>query len=155
VGICGGYQMLGRTVADPRGVESTSPAAAGLSLLPAATVMLDSKRTEAVQAVLPNGARFGGYAIHAGHTTPIDGVQWEPFATIVDGSPDGMRVGRVTGTYLHGALENPHVCERLFGVRPATDHKQASYDRLADWFDSHARHTDRWGLPAFERITSR
>ncbi|MGC4083873.1 MAG: cobyric acid synthase [Vicinamibacterales bacterium] len=68
VGICGGYQMLGHTVADPRGVESASSVATGLSFLPVATVMLDTKRTEAVQAVLPNNVRFGGYAIHAGRT---------------------------------------------------------------------------------------
>jgi adenosylcobyric acid synthase len=154
LGICGGYQMLGRTVADPRGVESTSPVVAGLSLLPAVTVIGDAKRTEAVQAVLPSGARFGAYAIHAGRTTSVDSVQCEPFATLVDGTPDGMRAGRVAGTYLHGALEHPDVCEYLFGVRPPSTHKEASYDRLADWFESHARQTERWGLPPFERTIS-
>ncbi|MGC4083874.1 MAG: hypothetical protein QM736_17625 [Vicinamibacterales bacterium] len=89
-----------------------------------------------------------------GVPTPIDDASYQPFATVVGSAPDGMRLGRVTGTYLHGALENPDVCEYLFGVRPPATHKQASYDRLADWFESHARHIDRWGLPVFERNIS-
>lgn len=154
VGICGGFQMLGRTVGDLGGVEGVAPMAEGLSLLPVETVIVGEKRTEAVQARLPNGVRFGGYAIHAGRTTPTDDVAPDPFAMLDDGHADGMRRGRVMGTYLHGALENPDVCEYVFGVRPPGDHKQASYDKLADWFEAHARHVDQWGLPVFRGATS-
>lgn len=150
VGICGGFQMLGRRVTDPTGVESMTTAAEGLSMLPAETVMTGRKRTGAVRARLPNGIPFGGYAIHAGRTTAIDVGHVDPFATLEDGSHDGMRRGRVIGTYLHGALENPAVCEHVFGVRPPSYLKEASYERLADWFDAHARHVDRWGLPALK-----
>jgi adenosylcobyric acid synthase len=150
VGICGGFQMLGRRVADPTGIESASAEAEGLSLLPAETVMTDQKRTEAVRARLPNGTLFGAYAIHAGRTTVADGEHLEPFAVLENGANDGVRHGRVIGTYLHGALENSAVCEDVFGVWPSSDSKQASYERLADWFEEHARHVDRWGLPVLK-----
>src|SRR5262249_18811580 len=139
VGICGGFQMLGRSVADPAGVEGPLTSAQGLSLLPARTVITAHKRTEAVRAVLPNGVAFGAYAIHAGETTALD-ENIESFAVLADGSHDGMRCVGVIGTYLHGVLEHPAVCEHLFGVRPPADAKHASYDRLADWFETHARH---------------
>jgi len=153
VGVCGGFQMLGRRVADPAAVESIEPVTEGLSLLPAETVITESKRTEAVRARLPDGVTFGAYAIHAGRTEATEaGVQ--PFAVLEDGSADGMRRARVIGTYLHGALENPDVCEHVFGVRPASDLKRASYDRLADWFETYARHVDRWGVPALKRTVA-
>jgi adenosylcobyric acid synthase len=142
--------MLGRTVADPAGIESIGSVAEGLALLPVETVMTDQKRTEAVRARLPDGTPFGAYAIHAGRTTATGGEALEPFATLEDGSHDGMRRAGVVGTYLHGALENSAVCEHVFGVRPPDDLKQASYDRLADWFEDHARHVDRWGLPSLK-----
>jgi adenosylcobyric acid synthase len=151
VGICGGFQMLGRSVADPAAVEGPLSSARGLSLLPAETVITPHKRTEAVRAVLPNSVVFGAYAIHAGQTTALE-ENVEPFAVLDDGSCDGMRRPGVVGTYLHGALENPAVCEHLFGVRPPADAKQASYDRLADWFEEHVRHVDRWGLPALPAL---
>ncbi len=150
VGVCGGFQMLGRCVADPAGVESTTAIVEGLSLLPVETVMTAHKRTEAVRARLPGGVPFRGYAIHAGRTTAVGAEPVEPFATLDDGSTDGMRRPRLVGTYLHGALEDPAVCEHVFGVRPAGDLAQACYDRLADWFEQHVRHLDRWGLPALK-----
>ena len=69
VGICGGYQMLGRTIHDPDGMESRSGSAEGLGLLPASTSLSREKRTQAVRATTPGGVRFGGYEIHLGVTT--------------------------------------------------------------------------------------
>ena len=62
-----------------------------------------------------------------------------PFAW-VEGRPEGVRQERCTGTYLHGALENPAVLRELLGIEveePMT--KDDSYDRLADWFASSAK----------------
>jgi adenosylcobyric acid synthase len=146
VGVCGGFQMLGHSVRDPEGVESTTPAADGLGLLPIETILTAEKRTEVVAARTAGGAAFGAYAIHAGRTRVIGDVRLEPFATLADGTADGLRAGRVLGTYLHGAFESAAVCQEVFGACPEDDLKQSSYDRLADWFETHARHVDRLGL---------
>ena len=58
-----------------------------------------------------------------------------------------MRRGRVLGTYLHRAFESPAVCAEVFGVPPPEDTKKTSFDRLADWFETHVRHRDSLGLP--------
>ena len=150
VGICGGFQMLGRSVADPAGIESTTSSVEGLSLLPVETVLTAHKRTEAVQAVTPRGTSFGAYAIHAGRTSIVGGATLDPFATLSDGTADGMRQPRVIGTYLHGAFESAAVCAEIFGACPSDDPKRMSYDRLADWFDAHVRHVDRLGLPVMK-----
>ena len=119
VGICGGFQMLGRRVTDPDAIESASGSAEGLSLLPIETVMTQHKRTAAVQATTPAGTAFGAYAIHAGHTSPPSDGPADPFATLSDGSPDGLRRPRVIGTYLHGALESAARLRGDLWCRPA------------------------------------
>jgi len=147
IGICGGYQMLGRTIHDPAGMESSTGTAEGLGLLPAVTSLSREKQTRAVTATTPGGARFGGYEIHLGVTTldPSDGVT--PFARLADGGLDGVRRSGVIGTYLHGAFEHPDVCAEVFGVdAPSATSKAVQYRRLAAWFAQHARHLDQLGL---------
>jgi adenosylcobyric acid synthase len=146
VGVCGGFQMLGQRVLDPDGIESTTPDADALGLLPLETVLTSDKRTEVVAARTPGGVAFGAYAIHAGRTRVVDAVDAPPFATLADGTVDGVRGARVLGTYLHGAFESAAVCQEVFGACPADDLKRSSYDRLATWFETHARHVDRLGL---------
>jgi adenosylcobyric acid synthase len=147
LGVCGGYQMLGRAVRDPSGVESPRPSAEGLSLLPVETVLAREKITRVVSATTPRGTAFGAYEIHLGETTVRRDEALAPFATLADGSPDGARQGRVLGTYLHGALEHPAVCAELFGApMDALASADRNYDRLADWLASHARHLEDWGL---------
>jgi adenosylcobyric acid synthase len=148
IGICGGLQMLGRRVSDPDAIESAGGSVEGLALLPVETILTSSKRTEAIQATTAAGTTFGAYAIHAGRTTVIDEAPLAPFATLSDGSGDGVCLPRVIGTYLHGALESRAVCEEIFGVAPPEDLKRDSYDRLADWFERHARNLDRLGIEA-------
>ena len=117
-GICGGFQMLGRRILDPLGVESGAGGAQGLALLDVETVMQASKETHQGEALLlpagerlaPGCAGVSGYEIHMGET--LVGADSLPFATItrrsggqvLDGavSPDG----RVCGTYLHGLFDN-------------------------------------------------
>jgi adenosylcobyric acid synthase len=152
IGICGGFQMLGRLVSDPDAIESSGGSTPGLSLLPVETVLTGNKRTEAVMATTANGVAFGAYAIHAGRTSVVDEAPVTRFATLSDGSSDGMRLPRVIGTYLHGALESRAVCEEIFGVSPPDDLKRESYDRLADWFERHARNLERMGLVPLKGI---
>jgi adenosylcobyric acid synthase len=147
IGICGGYQMLGRTIRDPAGMESTTGVAQGLGLLPAETTLSGEKQTRAVVATTPAGVRFGGYEIHLGVTTLDRGDDIVPFARLNDGGLDGIRGAGVIGTYLHGALEDPAVCAEVFRIdAPPAASKADHYQRLAAWFAQHVRHVDQLGL---------
>jgi adenosylcobyric acid synthase len=148
IGICGGFQMLGASVNDPAAVESVSPTSAeGLGLLPVETTLTMQKRTRVVRATTGAGTAFTAYEIHVGETTPTDARSTEPFATLEDGTQDGMRVPGVIGTYLHGALESAAVCAEILGVPlAAVAPKQQHYDRLAEWLERHGRHLDRLGI---------
>jgi cobyric acid synthase len=68
----------------------------------------------------------------------------EPFAVLDDGTHEGMRTGRIIGTYCHGAFENEAVLEEMLGIRVAENreqNKEAQYDRLAEWFAEHVDHS--------------
>ena len=145
VGICGGYQMLGRAIRDPFGVESDVREASGLGLVAATTVMAAEKTTEVKRATTAGGIGFTGYEIHMG-TTAIEG-SCAPFATFEGGGSDGVRLPGVVGTYLHGALEHPDVCAEVFGVPPPVVASKAEhYARLADWFEQYGRNLGRLGF---------
>jgi adenosylcobyric acid synthase len=102
LGLCGGFQMLGRTIADPGGVEGPPATVEGLGLLDVATTLSPDKRLEAVSGTSKDGAPFAGYEMHIGVTIGPDCAR--PFARLADGSPEGAvsADGRVTGTYVHG-----------------------------------------------------
>jgi adenosylcobyric acid synthase len=141
VGVCGGFQMLGETVRDPDGVESTGngDSVPGLGLLRVHTTMVGEKTTRPVEARTPSGLRFSAYEIHMGQTTrPADS---RPFAFLDDGTTDGIRNERVLGTYLHGAFENPRVLEETLMVDLGEAGRATGrnhYDRLARWFAENA-----------------
>jgi adenosylcobyric acid synthase len=102
LGLCGGYQMLGRTIADPGGIEGPSAMVEGLGLLDVATTLSADKRLETVRGTSGDGAPFVGYEMHMGATDGPDCAR--PFARLGDGAPDGAVSpdGRVIGTYVHG-----------------------------------------------------
>jgi adenosylcobyric acid synthase len=102
LGLCGGFQMLGRTVADPDGIEGPPAAVDGLGLLDVATTLSAEKRLEPVCGSTSDGAPFAGYEMHMGVTEGPD--RGRPFARLADGSPEGAVSvdGRVIGTYVHG-----------------------------------------------------
>ncbi len=160
VGICGGYQMLGREVRDPFNLESRIRTSEGLGLLDAETVMLMKKETHQAKAwLLPGGATavpgcpeaLSGYEIHMGET--VVGDRALPFAAITSRSGREVRVndgavssdGRVFGTYLHGIFDNAgfrnafvnrlRQAKGLCPAEPAT--------AQADPFDLLAEHLER------------
>ena len=101
LGICGGYQMLGRSIADPDGVEGSPETVSGLGLLPVDTVMLADKTLREVAGIrISNGAPFCGYEIHAGVTSGCS----LPLLRMADGRDEGAvsADGRVAGCYIHG-----------------------------------------------------
>lgn len=138
IGVCGGYQMMGESIADPQQVESSAGEARGLGLLPVTTLLLGEKTVRPVEAATPSGIRFAGYEIHMGETPRPAEV--EPFAILSDGTREGVRIGRNAGTYLHGALECAEVVSELLGwtVPPAAP-RQHTYEQLAAWFDRNQR----------------
>ena len=108
LGICGGYQMLGRTVADPHGVEGLAGTVEGLGLLPIDTVIASEKQTRDVSGrFFGTDAAFSGYEIHAGLTTVDPGAAH--FLRFTDGTHDGAtaRDGRIAGCYVHGLFDRP------------------------------------------------
>ncbi len=155
-GICGGYQLLGRRIIDPYGVESDRSQVRGLGILPAETVLAGDKVVQRVTGTcLMNRKRISGYEIHMGRTRisgqggspllrihrPGSGVSWD----------DGLFVnnGRVLGTYVHGVLDAPGFREELLNsIRREKGLKERrskrgrlsrfhQYDRLAEHFEEH------------------
>ena len=113
VGICGGYQMLGRAVSDPEGVEGGGTLA-GLGLLPTDTVFLGEKTRTRVEGVFTTGSGlfaalsgvpFAGYEIHMGVTT-IDGPALVQIKSQTgEEKADGCCAGNVWGSYVHGIFD--------------------------------------------------
>ncbi|WP_375595262.1 cobyric acid synthase [Algihabitans albus] len=106
LGICGGYQMLGRTLCDPQGIEGPPGETPGLGLLDIETEMTAAKRLSETRAVhAATGQGFAGYEIHMGRSAGPDRAR--PFA-FVDGQPEGAvsADGRVCGSYLHGMFRD-------------------------------------------------
>lgn len=104
LGICGGYQMLGKSITDESGVDGIAGRADGLGLLNVDTVMTGDKTVRPVSGrCADSGTEVSGYEIHVGDTTGPDCTR--PMLSI-DGSDEGARSpdGKVTGTYVHGLL---------------------------------------------------
>ncbi len=162
IGICGGYQMLGRRIFDPNGVESAMRDAVGLALLPVETELLPEKETHQSLAYLGEAVKsiasdcdgvMSGYEIHLGRTTHL-GVP-RPFARIFKRGETSVSVedgavslnGRIIGTYLHGIFDNVRFREpylngirREKGMQP---HCGGGKAPLADPFDHLADHLER------------
>ncbi len=139
LGICGGYQMLGRLVDDPLGLEGAPGQSAGLGLLDIETELKADKQLRNVcgTLMLPEAAEVWGYEIHAGVTEGVGLAQ--PFVQL-EGCSDGVLTEQVAGTYLHGLFESAAACAavlRWAGWAEATglDYRavqEAGIERLAD-----------------------
>lgn len=145
IGICGGLQMLGHAVHDPRGVEGPPGSTDGLGLLDLETVLAPEKQLRNVRGTLAlGGAAVSGYEIHCGIS---EGPGMARHAvSLDDGRKDGARSddGRVMGSYLHGLFDHPDALAFLLGdsgtSAPAFDIRalrEATLDRLADTVDAH------------------
>ncbi len=163
IGICGGFQMLGTSVLDPDGVESSVKEATGLNLLPATTILMPEKETHQAEAYLGEAGLLiapdccgimTGYEIHMGVTTLGTGVR--PFSRIFRRGTSTVAVedgavssdGRIFGTYLHGLFENSLFlatyldCIRLEKGMPlrqgeAKQPLHDPFDQLAEQFEKH------------------
>ena len=112
LGLCGGYQMLGKSIADPDGFEGSASAASGLGLLDVETTLHAHKALRPVSG-LAMGAPFQGYEMHMGQTNGPDTEQ--PFAVFADGRRDGAinAGGTVFGSYVHGLLADAELRRAL------------------------------------------
>lgn len=158
VGICGGYQMLGKRIRDPYGVESAQPDISGLGLLQVETVFACTKTTHQAEAQVLGGPGWladlhghtiQGYEIHMGHTEsqhPWLDITHRSHMPVVqqDGAVDAT--GRVWGCYLHGLFANDTLrrawltslgwAPPVQPTRPA-DAFQSTLDRLATHVEAH------------------
>ncbi|MBZ9939311.1 cobyric acid synthase [Mesorhizobium sp. BR1-1-16] len=144
VGLCGGYQMLGRSIADPDGIEGTAGTVEGLGLLAIDTVLGDDKTTTAFSGhEAASGLAVSGYEIHLGRS---DGVDRQRPWLIGPGGGEGAVSpdGHVRGSYVHG-LFAADAFRRDFlasiGAAPSElDYEaevDAVLDRLADHLEAH------------------
>jgi len=146
LGLCGGYQMLGRTIADPDGIEGEAGTVPGLGLLDVQTTLSADKQVRPVVARhVPSGTDLNAYEIHLGRTAGNDTAR-APF--LLDGIPEGAASpdARVVGTYLHGLFASDAFRQaflhQLFGNWAGSDLRyedmvEATLDALADHLDSH------------------
>jgi adenosylcobyric acid synthase len=144
LGLCGGFQMLGRTISDPEGVDGGHVGTVeGLGLLDIATTMSGDKSTRRVAGThCSTCTAVEGYEIHLGLSSGSDCSR--PFV-MLDGRPDGAssRDGRVQGTYVHGlftgdAFRQAWLANFGIGSSLAYDARiEATLDALADHLEAH------------------
>jgi adenosylcobyric acid synthase len=144
LGLCGGYQMLGRTIADPDGIEGPPGVVQGLGLLDLETVLSAHKRLAPAAGTTADGIPFSGYEMHMGISAGPDCRR--PFARLADGTLDGAisTSGRVFGTYIHGLFADDRQrsawLARLNAGPAAVAHEaliEETLDRLAAHIASH------------------
>ncbi|GAX59548.1 cobyric acid synthase CobQ [Candidatus Scalindua japonica] len=167
IGICGGYQMLGKVIRDPENAESKTSETGGLGLIDVSTLFKLQKNTYQVKARLYDNGPYilknlntekelKGYEIHMGETELLNGTS--PFLKIIERSDkevcmnDGAvsNDGNIIGTYLHGIFDNVEFRFQLINhlrtnkdlspISPeelSTDDKEKQYDKLADLVRKH------------------
>ncbi|WP_299550201.1 cobyric acid synthase [uncultured Tateyamaria sp.] len=144
LGICGGFQMLGRVVDDPEGIEGPAGVTDGIGLLDVQTTMTDDKRLTTVEAVhIPTGQAFYGYEIHIGCSEGPDRAR--AFAQVAGQDEGAISAdGRIAGSYLHGMFRDDGF-RRAWLAEFGVNHGNASYadtvevtlDALADHLETH------------------
>ena len=144
LGLCGGYQMLGRTLRDPDGIEGAPGEVEGLGLLDVETTLTAEKRLEPAAGTTADTAPFTGYEMHMGATSGPDCDR--PFATLQDGAAEGAvsQDGRVLGTYIHGLFaaeaQRSAWLARLGGAPSEISYEglvEATLDALAAHLEAH------------------
>ncbi|EGQ8032027.1 cobyric acid synthase [Vibrio parahaemolyticus] len=133
MGICGGYQMLGKTIDDPDGVEGEPGSSEGLGLLNVHTVLTGSKqltKTEAVLNLNNQKAKVKGYEIHVGRSQVLD----EQPLKLDNGERDGAisECGQIMGTYLHGCFDEAEALNLITEWVNGTQVKQQDFEALKE-----------------------
>jgi adenosylcobyric acid synthase len=147
IGLCGGFQILGERLSDPRGVAGDAGDEPGLGLLPMSTQFEPEKIVRQITASC-GGRRWSAYEIHMGRTTATAPAEPLHLVEDVHGSrTEGLRRGNVWGTYLHGWFEAPEVRRRVAEAAGITQHqapaiawaekRQAVYVRMAEHVAGH------------------
>ncbi len=152
IGICGGFQMLGKSISDPEGIESTAGTTEGLALLNFTTRMYQEKQLKQVAGEFQFGCHQGsitGYEIHCGVS---NGPALENyFASLTDQKGHQYKDGvvsqdnQIIGSYLHGLFEHPDVLQQLLFWVSGKEQtsidwntvRDTELDRLADCFEEH------------------
>lgn len=156
IGICGGYQILGKEILDEAGIEGEETYQEGLGLLPISTSFLPEKTLTRVEGYLGEHS-ITGYEIHMGRTTALEKVQ--PLLQVTKSNGESTSYeegvyyqnGDIIGTYLHGILDNQSFVLGYInqirahkGLRPLlisgpslAEHKEQEYNRLADSLGNH------------------
>ncbi len=142
IGLCGGYQMLGRHIHDPLGLEGAPGSTSGLGLLDAETTLAAEKQLRNVSGhlALPGRPAMTGYEIHLGITQGP--ALAHPAVHLADGRPEGALSpdGQIFATYCHGLFDHPAALSALLawaGLEASTPvdfpaRREADLDRLAD-----------------------
>ncbi|MEM9390991.1 MAG: cobyric acid synthase [Bacteroidota bacterium] len=142
IGICGGYQMMGKWIEDPFEMESARGKEAAIGLFNITTTLTKEKTVVQQNFTFKNHSETCvGYEIHMGKTQAPDSKA----LNIIDGSLEGYFDGHKSwGTYLHGILDNQVVVSELLHSKyreaEAMDYlsfKEMQYEKLADWIDQH------------------
>lgn len=143
LGLCGGYQMLGRRISDPEGIEGPPGSVEGLCLIEAETVMGGDKvLVEVTGKTVAEGVPFKGYEMHVGRTTTTARPLFDLDRGGTDGAIDAS--GRVAGCYIHGLLaddrQRRHWLQWIGANRSGLDYEagiEDTLDRLADHLEEH------------------
>ncbi|MEM7005158.1 MAG: cobyric acid synthase [Pseudomonadota bacterium] len=143
LGICGGYQMMGKAINDPNGIEGAQGRVDGLGLLDIETTMHPEKRLALSKAQTTDGIAVSGYEIHIGETTGADTARaWLTLDSRPEGAADST--GRIKGCYIHGlfasdAFRAAYLAD-LGGqsaVQRYGDVVESTLDALADHLENH------------------
>ncbi len=140
LGICGGYQMLGRRVADPNGIEGPPSSVEGLGLLDVDTVLEGNKVLVEIAGKTTDGVAFKGYEMHVGRTSGTV----LPMLQLTDGHDRGALSERIAGCYVHGLFAGDrmraHWLKRV-GAESADmsydSEIESTLDKLADHLEAH------------------
>lgn len=140
LGICGGYQMLGRTLSDPDGIEGPPGTSPGLALLEVDTVLAGSKMLVEVRGTDRDGVSFTGYEMHVGRTTGPGCTM--PLLRISDSRPDGAvsNTGHVAGCYVHGLFGHDAFRSKILrqiGAQSSTLRYESEVDEILDALARH------------------
>lgn len=151
LGICGGYQMMGKSVHDPAGLEGRAGTSKGLNLLPIETT-LKAPKTTTLTRFAWNARKGAGYEIHMGQTIRTGGT---PLFQITARNQNPCRDedgcvssnAKIMGTYIHGLFDNPAILKSWLnhiglGDLNVSDiggieARNKEYNRLAEHFTKH------------------